>query len=345
MIRALASEVSILNEGAFDSAKGILTLKVIQPGFNKSGGRYYPKDTLARDHKIFEGSKMFLNHQTDVQEKARPEGDVNNWVASIKRTWVDAADGSIMGEAAVIDPVFKAKLMSLQEQGLLKDMAVSIRAIGRQDARNVEGKATKYIESLISARSVDFVANAGAGGQILAMESASLDENDVDLVSEELFRQRRPDLVGIIESQIKERHMNDVEIKALQEASTKLAADLATALTQLKEANDKSALQESIAKKAVVAGELSKLLSESKLPEVAVNRLKAQFKDAVEVVGMKEAIDAEKMYIDSLKAPVNKKNGNAENKEVKEGSGVDMIAAYIRLGLTKEQATIAAGKK
>lgn len=341
--RAMAREVITLTEGAYDSSKGILTLKVIESGFNKSGKRFYPADVLARDHKIFEGAKMFTNHQTDGEAAARPEGDVNNWVASMGKVW-PAADGGLMAEAKVFDPTFRGKLQGLQEQGLLKDMAVSIRALGTQSSREIEGRKTNYIESLMSARSVDFVANAGAGGQVLAMESASLDENDVDLVTEADLRQRRPDLVDIIESQIKEKLMTDVEIKALQEAKAKSDADLATALTQLKEATDKAALQESAAKKVVAQAELSKLLTESKLPEVAVNRLKAQFKEASEIAGMKEAVDAEKQYIASL---IDKKNGSSHNgtgTEVKEGA-VDLVKSYMSLGMSESEAKIAAGKK
>jgi len=57
------------------------------------------------------------------------------------------------------------------------------------------------VESLIAARSVDFVTYAGAGGQIEAMESATRDnEIDVDLVTEAALRKRRPDLIRLVEN-------------------------------------------------------------------------------------------------------------------------------------------------
>ena len=153
--------------------KGTLTVKVIQPGFNKSKTRFYPADTLKRDYKVFEGAKMFADHQTDAEQRERPEGSVRDWVATLKNVWCEK-DGTIMGEAQVIDPAFRAKLEALASSGLLNQMGVSIRASGEVSSKQIEGEDTSYVESLLSARSVDFVTFAGAGGTVLAMESHRL---------------------------------------------------------------------------------------------------------------------------------------------------------------------------
>lgn len=159
-----------LQESAYNASSGVLQLKIIQPGFNKSKQRFYPASTLRRDYKIFEGAKMFADHQTDQEAKTRPEGSVNNWVANLRKVWVES-DGTIKGEAVVIDPKFKEKLNTLNKNGLLNEMGVSIRATGTGSQQEVDGFQTNYIESLVACRSVDFVTFAGAGGQVEAMES------------------------------------------------------------------------------------------------------------------------------------------------------------------------------
>lgn len=298
-----------LKESAYDSTKGKLTIRVIESGFNKSGARYYPAATLKRDHKIFEGAKMFADHQTESEQKNRPEGSVNNWVGQIGKVWMEG--DTVMGEAQVVDPQFKAKLDLLNEKGLLGEMGVSIRAIGEAREAEVDGKKTAVVESLLQSRSVDFVTYAGAGGRVEAIESDRNDENDVDLVTESALRTKRPDIVALIESSAKESAMKSME-QQLKEAQDALAAANQRAVA----AESKLQEAETQAKKSQAAVEVGKLVSESKLPEAAQARIKKQFAEALSAEGVKEAIAAEQEYIKSLGAPavqVRKNMGAAEN--------------------------------
>ena len=81
-----------LIEDAFNEETGELTFRVIESGFNKSGNRYYPKETLERDHDVFNGCKMFLNHQTKQEKRDRSERDTKEDVAQITATWVEDGD-------------------------------------------------------------------------------------------------------------------------------------------------------------------------------------------------------------------------------------------------------------
>lgn len=118
---------------------------------------------------------MFANHQTDAENRARPEGSVHDWVASLTKVWPES-DGTIKAQAAVVDPAFKARLEELDKHGMLNDMGISIRAIGEASRSVIDGVKTDCVESLTAARSVDFVTFAGAGGRVEAMESARLRE-------------------------------------------------------------------------------------------------------------------------------------------------------------------------
>jgi hypothetical protein len=153
---------------SYNATKGELTITVIKPGTSKNN-RHYPAAVLKRSAKIFEGARMFADHQTDSEVKARPEGSVNQWVATLTKTWAEA-DGTIKGAAVVIDPVFKTKLENLARAGCLNQMGISIRATGRYSDTPGPG-GSKLIESLDSCRSVDFVTFAGAGGSVDAIES------------------------------------------------------------------------------------------------------------------------------------------------------------------------------
>jgi len=63
-----------LTEAKFD--KGRATVIVIKAGFNATEDRYYPADMLKRDYKVFEGMKMYADHPTEEEDKARPERSI-----------------------------------------------------------------------------------------------------------------------------------------------------------------------------------------------------------------------------------------------------------------------------
>jgi hypothetical protein len=151
-------------EAAYSPEKGEIMVTVIRPGLSKNN-RYYSPDVLRRDHKIFEGAKMFADHATDREVSDRPEGSVHNWVAQLRGVFVES-DGTVKGKASIIDPQFKAKLDTLHAQGLLPQMGVSIRAAGAQSLGEFGGKKAKIVESILQAASVDFVTFAGAGGRV-----------------------------------------------------------------------------------------------------------------------------------------------------------------------------------
>jgi hypothetical protein len=349
--RTLALESVSLQESAYDPAKGELTVTVIKPGMSKNRRNYKPAvlKKAAADG-IFEGAKMFADHQTESEARSRPEGSVHNWVATLGKPWAEG-DGTVKSVATVIDPPFKAKLDRLNEVGQLNQMGVSIRAVGEASkASDAQGEYTE-VESILAARSVDFVTHAGAGGQVEAMESQQSDDWDVDLIGEADFRKRRPDLVKLIESSAQsiqegaQEKMKTLE-QQLQESNTQLAAEKTARQT----AETKLAESEKTAKKATASAELSKLLTESKLPEIAQKKIQKQFSEAVSTEGMKEAVDAEKEYIKSLQPGSGvrnlgeKHNGMQESGgEADKAAGIALVEGYKRAGLSESEAKIAAG--
>jgi hypothetical protein len=361
--RGICAEVQMMQEAAYDASKGLLTLTVIKPGFSKNttrlkngkeARRYYPADTLKRDYKVFDGAKMFVNHQTEKEARERPEGDLRDWGGSLKRVWAES-NGTIKAEAAVIDPPLKAKLEELNKQGLLGEMGVSVRISAEVSEGQMDGQAAVIIESLLHGRSVDFVTTGAAGGQVEMMEGDQGSENDIDLVSEAELRQRRPDLVELIESskgdfnrmktlevQLKEAN----EAKTLAEGKVKKLQETADTLSdQVKTLTKKIDESELAAKKATAQAELTKLLSESKLPELARKRIIPQFAEAVSTEGMKEAIAAEEGYIKSLGGAsrvTNMGEGHSRTALTEAERTTKRIELLKRSGMNDKEAAIAA---
>lgn len=137
----------------------------------------------------------------------------------------------------------------------------------------------------------------------------------------------------------------------LQEANTALAVantKLSEEKTRADQATAKLQEAEKTSKKATAQAELTKLLTEAAFPEkvrkLVEDRIRKQFSEAVEVTGMKEAIDAEKEYIKSLGGSgkvVNMGERHNANGEAK----VDLKESAKKLGLNEEEAKIfAAGR-
>ena len=152
---------ALIAEG--DGAGDSIPITVIKPGWSMNN-RYYSPEMLKRDFKVFEGAKMFANHQTEAEQKARPEGDLKDWVANLSGVFAES-DGTVRGVAAFVDPQFKEKVNLLRKQGLISQLGVSIRAMGEASDGEIAGKRGKIVEALHGARSVDFVTFAGAGGK------------------------------------------------------------------------------------------------------------------------------------------------------------------------------------
>jgi len=161
---------------------GTIPLKVIQPGWGSSG--YYSPELLERDGpNVFRaGTQMFWDHQTATDEAERPEGSLSNLAAvlvSDARWDAQGADGP--GLYADAKPFGEYK-EAIEE--LAPHIGVSIRASGRASQGEADGRKGPVIESITSAKSIDFVTKPGAGGKVIEMfEAARPGTDTADQVS------------------------------------------------------------------------------------------------------------------------------------------------------------------
>lgn len=321
------------------NGKGIAQIVVIKPGLNASKERYYAPETLARDFGLFEGVKMYADHPTEADDKARPERSIKDWVATLKNVRVDSK-GQLIGEAHVVEPWMQAKLAALRDKNMLAEMGISINAVGTATKGTIEGTKTNVIERIARVRSVDFVTEPGAGGRVEMYESTQ-PENDVDIITMETLRERRPDLVKAVEDKAKESTI--LEVKKVNDLETKLAESEKTVAAVTKERDELKAKITEAEKAQRIAEAKSKIdeaIGKSELPEAAKVRLAESFKGREKVDGITEAIKSEADYITALKESGKVKDLGG-SKPDPEKSRKELKESFLRLGMTDAQAETA----
>ena len=291
--RALVAEYTSLTEAKIK--KGIATIIILKHGFNADKSHYYPKELLAREYQIFEGLKMYADHPTPSEERERPERSVRDWVGTLSNVRLDES-GNIIGDAIIVKLWLQDTLAALEANNLLKEMGVSINAIGKAVNTLIEGVQTALVDHFIVARSVDFVTEAGAGGGVLLYEAVA--HYDIDLIDLVALRERRPDLVEVIESEIRNQYKEGEMDK--DEKDTTIATLEAQVSTVTKERDELAATAEKAENARVIAETKAVVdiaILEADLPAPAKKRLASQFLGATSDEGLTEAIAAEQAYI------------------------------------------------
>ncbi len=150
---------------------GTFPIRIIAPGWGTSG--YYSEEVLKRDvPKVFPaGTHMHFDHPTVSEAKERPERSVRTIAAvtTSKPVWQDAgpAGPGMYAEAKARDK-HRADI-----EELAPHIGVSIVASGRRKTGVAEGKKGPVIEAIDSGASIDFVTQAGAGGQVISLFEAA----------------------------------------------------------------------------------------------------------------------------------------------------------------------------
>jgi len=309
-IRTILTDTISLEE-AIVTSKGVATIIVIQPGFNSSKERYYPPEVLSRDYGLYEGVKMYADHPTPEDEKARPERSIRDWVATLKNVRIDES-GRVVGDAVIVEPWMQQKLASLRDKGMLPEMGISHNSIGTATKGEIEGVKTNVIERIVRVRSVDFVTEPGAGGMVTMFETDK--ENDVDLINLETLKERRPDLVKSIEVEIKANIIKEVKRMSEQDEKIKeLENTNETLTTENSELKEQKAEAEKAQKIAEAKSAIDEAVGKSELPEPSKARILEKFKEAENADGLEEAIKAEENYIAAL-AEAGKVKGMGDTK-------------------------------
>lgn len=244
LIEDIHEELLDLREAAFD-AQGNGLIKLIAPGHGTTG--YYSAEVLKEAVKkgVFDNAQMFIDHATDAEEAARPEGTVHGLAAKGgKATYEESgAEGAGVYTKASAYPDTRDFL-----NARAKDIGVSIRAMGRGVAGQVGGRVNKIVKSLDVLKSADFVTRAGAGGKLVPLL--------------ESFRTNKRLPAAKEGNTMADVTISDTELAALKES----AAKIPSLQLQLDRGNERFARLDA---KDIAATKLS----ESALPAPAQKRL------------------------------------------------------------------------
>jgi len=217
--------------------KNEVVVTVLQPGFNRSGARYYPVDAIrhAVSEGLFDNRKMFVNHPSASELRERPERNLTDWVSTVKETWIDEETGSIKARIKVVQNWFGDFLKQLQENDALADVGLSIFAQGQVQRKKIDGRLTDVVERFTRALSVDWVTEPGAGGRVDAIWEAyqpvrakEQETNVLNTMSAAeavaTLREQRPDVIEVLESEHRaEETVRETEA-VLAEAQERISA-------------------------------------------------------------------------------------------------------------------------
>ncbi len=140
-------------------------------------GRLYSADALKNSVPIFEGVKVYDNHQTDEEfEKTQGMRSVaKEWVGVITDVFWDAGDKAVKGTLKVIDASLRTKLVEAYDAGVIDAIGLSIDALGDGAERAIKalsGATMLVVEKINKALSVDVVADPAAGGHLARLVAA-----------------------------------------------------------------------------------------------------------------------------------------------------------------------------
>lgn len=312
---------------------GTVPVKVIQPGWGSSG--FYPMEVLKRDGpKVFpKGTKMFWNHPTPSQEVERPERDLND-LAGVTVNDARWLDNGPAGPGLYTDAqVFEGYKNAVDD--MAKHIGVSIRAMGQAENGSADGRQGPIITALTQGRSIDYVTEAGAGGEILGLFEAARSSSAARVAGGADKKTTSMSVENITEEAMAEDKKleeanaalkNDVarlqEVLALREAKDLVGASLAK--IKIPDAT-KSRLAESLSQSAPVKdGVLDKDAFEKQIAEA----VKAEVKYLVEAAGLGQ-----------IRGMGETVKGEEFDEARAEG---ELTAAFAGMGLNESAAIIAA---
>lgn len=221
-----------------DKEKREVIVDIIEAGpGNSRDRRVYDARVLEASAKVFEGAKMFVDHLTPDMEKrlgGMPRS-IRDLTGRIHEAWWNptggkSGHGSIQGRVGVSAPWLWELVQN--DPGLLE---LSINAVGRtKPTTGPDGAPSHMVEAITHCHSVDWVAQAGAGGRVLDLVEAAIRnesaEADVAIdwskVTVAELRENAPAVVEEIEnSQLEQMKADLAELERLvAEEEAKLEA-------------------------------------------------------------------------------------------------------------------------
>ena len=342
--------------------KGTIPIKIIDPGWGSSG--YYSREVLqqAANARVYAaGLQMYWNHPSKSDEKERPERDLRDLAGVLTEDARWDEQGSKGPGLYSRAKVFSAYREHVAEMGPY--IGLSHYVWGESKPGEAEGKKGDIISKIVAARSVDFVTMPGRGGAIAEAFRAArppepTDEQKAAGVSSmgettstpkltlESIRKEHPEIIEALRQEFE----NSAAMKEAQAQQEKKLAETDKALEEAKAENArlKEALLLVEARTFVEAK-----VKASTLPEISKARVtEALAKDPVVKDGkidetayaakIEAAIKSEAEYLANLGAgKVSGMGGSAAPEKTLEETDKELVAGFMKLGMTEAEAKAA----
>jgi hypothetical protein len=284
----------------------------LESGYTRPfGRRFYKPETVERAAPLFEGARVFLDHMTEAEEAARPEGSVRDlvgWLRSprvVKENGVTQLRATFEVLASATD--FTPRLREAYERGRPDLFQFSIRAMATTRWERQHSRMVEVVESLDSILSVDVVTAGAAGGRVVRMVASQEQEDrmqQIENLTLDELKALRPDLVEALGKSPEPEPGPPQEEARLSEGEQQEqkteppAAGLPEGLKALE--SELSALKRELAESRY-REELRKVIAGSDLPQVAKDRFLARFSGEItDMARVREAIEEERAYLASL---------------------------------------------
>lgn len=290
-------------------------VQIVEAGTDKQGIANYSLQVLTAAVPVYEGARVFALSQGQHDDPANPYGksvrDLVGWLSDVKPN------------ATGLQGIFNI----LKSAQWLRDLTVDAWERGKKDliglshdvlAKTKAGRSqVKEVEQIVRVDSVDVVYDPIAGGKLLRMAAAAKagrkEEDTMDRLLAALKAQR-PDLYASIEDKITGKTVTEEEIIKLlcsaQAAGTgaddeKLKSLVAAAVQTAMAGTGNQAADAVLEQARILACGLTlkEELTNSKLPDISQDKIKAQFDGkSFELTTLQAAIKTEKEYVDKLTA-------------------------------------------
>ena len=286
---------------------GTMEMKVIAPGWGSSG--HYSEEVLRRDGPTAwpAGTLMFLDHSTESERRERPEGSVRDLAAVTVSTPTYQENGKagpgLYARAAVL-PTHRETV-----EALAPYIGVSIRAKGRYEAGEAEGRKGHIIQSITAGESIDFVTKPGAGGKVLALMESLRGKQDTASEAADTTRQSEEKQMELKEA---EDRISTLEGELTESAKKLTEAETATAEQKVRADRAETALA------AVEAQSVArKSLENVKLPDASKDRI-------VEAIALNPPLIEGKLDADAVNAKV-AENAKSEAEYLERALGTGKV--------------------
>lgn len=336
-----------------------IVLTCIQEGRgNERDRRWYLAEAVKGVEKqMYARRKLFVDHLTEAQKAAGQTDPLQNWVATMKKTWVEEGkDGQTIRKIRV--KIHEDWLWKRCEEAP-EEIALSIEGRGAGRQGEIAGEQYMLIERIYHLDAFKFVTypgNAAMGADLVEGEARPdnpTEESPMDLttLTVEELRKARPDMVIALTEEAAKAAKADAEKKA-QTALTEAAAakgDVAAIKGQLQE-EFKAALSEQAKAQAGVIDTLTAKLNEAerKVEAAAVRDAIAARKSIVDRCLNESKLPVEARtprFLDRLASITERKAKDADGKDktitIEEQVKAEIQEQEVLVGVAKKDPTVA----